>query len=50
MYFGLYGIIYAGTVADVIAAAIIVVFMHKEIHKLKALIAAGKSSLAIKAE
>ena len=50
MYFGLYGIIYAGTVADVIAAAIIVVFMHKEIHKLKALIAAGKTSLAIKAE
>jgi putative MATE family efflux protein len=50
MYFGLYGIVYAGAVADVIAGATIAIFMHREVHKLKALIAAGKSSLAIKPE
>ena len=48
-YFGLYGIVYAGAVADIGAATIIAIFMHKEIQKLKALIASGKSSQAIKA-
>ena len=44
LWFGLYGIVYAGFLADLGAAITVAVLMHKELHKLKGYIAEGKIS------
>jgi len=39
LHFGLYGIIYAGLVADLVAATVVFFFIRKEMTRLHALIA-----------